>query len=217
MNAPSDETAGALRPAPLPWTSVVMLALVMSCGDAFWITSLEGAVGPVSRTQEPFHSWMIGSAALLPVFVVAVAAALARARRRWGTPLRRPRVVVGATVLAALAGTGVGIAALVANAAYDFHVQSEQLELVHRVHSADEQSTASSSHQAKPSLHEAGCDALCSARDATLEAHVRGVERATSAVLVTNILGAGWVVALRGGDLDPSWTRRPRRSSRHRS
>ena len=110
--------------------TVVPLAVVMAYADGFWMISLRGAVGAIERTGEPFASWLRESTLALPVFVLAVLGALTLAVRWFGPVLRRPRTVVATALLVVAAGTLVGIAALAASSAYDYHLQSDQLQLM---------------------------------------------------------------------------------------
>ena len=92
--------------------------------------SLRGAVGSIERTQEPFATWLRESTLSLPFFVLAVIGALTLAARQFGPVLRRPRTVVATALLIVAAGTLVGIAELAASSAYDYHLQSSQLQLM---------------------------------------------------------------------------------------
>ena len=104
------------------------LAVVLAYADGFWLISLRGAVGSIERTREPFASWLRESTLALPVFVLAVLGALTLAARWFGPVLRKPKTVVAAALLVVAAGTLVGIAGLAASSAYDYHLQSSQLQ-----------------------------------------------------------------------------------------
>src|SRR3954454_17464091 len=106
----------------VPWVTVLGLAAVMAYADTFWLTSLQGAVGAIERSQDPFNQWLRGSTLVLPLFAVAVLWALSRAHRRFGPALRRPRKVAAAALLVAAAGTVVGVGEVVASSAYDYHL-----------------------------------------------------------------------------------------------
>ena len=174
--------------AEVPWSTVLPLAVVLAFADGFWVISLRGAVGAIERTDDPFRTWLVESTLALPVFVFAVLAALTLALRWVGPVVRRPRAVVAVLLLVVAAATLVGVAALTASSAYDYHLQSGQLTLMQDMRG--------------------GCEGGCAARDATLDLHVKAVGYGSGILLVTNVVVAGWVVALRGGRLDTA--RQPR-------
>jgi hypothetical protein len=179
------------RRFPVPWPTVVSAAVLMAYADGFWSTSLQGAVGAIERTQAPFASWLLHSTLILPVFLVAVLWAFTFARRRLGPapePLRQV-LVVGMLVVAA--GTLVGIAQVVASAAYDYDLQSALLQNAGSTHA----------HSAATATGDL-CGATCQARNLTLQVHVRGAAYASIVLLVTNVVLVGWVAAMRGGRLD---------------
>ena len=183
--------------APVPWFTVAALAVLMDVAAGFWLTSIQGAVGAIERAQTPFASWLRISTLMLPAFVVAVLTALALARRRFGPALRTTRKVVAAALLVVAAGTVVGIGQLAVSAAYDYHLQSQHLELIHATH---------------PGAHvhdDGSCVGLCAAKRATLVVDVRAVGYGSAAVLGTDVVLVAWVVAMRGGRLDPVRPRRP--------
>src|SRR4051794_39937325 len=121
-------------PRPVTWTTVIVLAVLMTYADGFVLTSIRGAVGAIERTQGPFLSWLRESTAMVPVFVLAVLGALAFARSRLGPALRAPRAVVAAGLLVVVARGRVGTGEVVASAAYDYPLQSEQLVVMERTH-----------------------------------------------------------------------------------
>jgi hypothetical protein len=167
---------------------------MMAYADGFWMTSLQGAIGAIERTQGPFLRWLSDSTMMLPVFVLAAWAALRLGHRRYGQVLRAPRPVLVTALLATLAGTAVGIVALAVSSAYDYHLQSELLQLL--------QTTHGHTHPVVPAP-DGACVGACQARSATLDLHVRAVKDASAVLLLTNLVLVGWVVALRGGQLDP--------------
>ena len=176
----------------VPWSTVVVLAVVLAAADGFWMTSLRGAVGAISRTQEPFTSYWRSTALMLPVFVLAVLAALALALRRFGPELRSRRAVVATGLLVAVAATLAAVGLSAGSAAYDYYLQSAQLGMVH----------------AMPGMGD-DCSTACLdlQRSATIEAHVRAVGYAGAALLATNVLLVGWLVAMAGGRLRVSSAR----------
>jgi|SRR5687767_7328947 len=183
--------SGVMRSAsPVPWLTVVAFAALMDGADTFWLTAIQGAVGAIERAQTPFVSWVRTSALLLPLFVVAVLAALALARQCFGPALRTTRKVLAAALIVVAAGTVVGIGELAVSAAYDYRLQSRQLDQMHAMH---------------PGAHHdhGGCTGVCAQKRATLLVDARAVELGSAAALGTNLVLVAWVVALRGGRLDP--------------
>jgi hypothetical protein len=185
------ELPGALRSRlAVPWSTVVPLAIVMAYADGFWMVSLRSAVGAIERTQAPFANWLLESTLTLPIFVFAVLGAMTLALRWFGPVLRASRKILAALLIVA-AGTVVGIAAIAVSSAYDYGLQSSQLQLME-----------SMSHTCTAG----GCLAL--QQQASLGLQVRAVGYASGILLVTNVVLVGWVVAFRGGRLDV--TRAPR-------
>ena len=178
-----------VRPA-VPWLTVVSLSVVMAYADGFWMMSLRGAVGAIERTEEPFASWLRESTLVLPVYVFAVLGALTLALHRFGPELRKSSAVLTALLIVA-AGTGVGIALITVSSAYDYQLQSGQLQLID-----------SMSH----TCANGGCLAL--QEQASLGLQMRAVGYGSGILLVTNLVLVGWVVAIRGGRLDVSRIRR---------
>jgi hypothetical protein len=176
------EGSGAIpgRPA-VPWVSVVLLAAVMAYADGFWIMSLRGAVGAIERTQEPFASWLRESTTALPLFVVAVLAALALALRRFGPALSRPRTVIATGLLVAAAGTLVGVAETAASSAWDYVLQLQLMASMH---------------------HAATGGSLPSLNQASLGLQLVALGYGSGILLITNVVLTGWTVAMRGGRLD---------------
>ena len=176
------------RPA-VPWRTVATLAVVLSFADGFWLTSLRSAVGAIERTQSPFASWLRESLFLVPAYAVAVLAALTLAMRWFGPELRRPRAVVATALLVVAAGTLLALAVNVASSAYDYHLQSAQLQLMGSM----------------PSMPSMGSTAQL--QQASLALQMRAVGYGGALLLVTNLALVGWVVAFRGGRLDVIKTR----------
>jgi hypothetical protein len=171
---------GRLR---VPWATVLVLAIVLSYADGFWAVALRGAVGSIERTDAPFATWLRESTLLLPVYVFAVLAALTLALRWHGPRPRRALAVATTLPLIVATATLAAIAVLIANAAYDYSLQTEHLAVLHGVHGS------------------CGPDCLQLQEQATLAVHVRGVAMAAALVLATNLVLAGLVVAFLGGRL----------------
>ncbi len=162
----------------------------MAYADGFWALSMRNAVGAVARTDAPFANWFRGSTLALPVFVLAVLGALTVALRRYGPELGTPRAGALTALMAVAAGTTVAILASVASSAYDYHLQAGQLSMVAGMHGG------------------CGVDCLARQRHMTLAAHARGLGYVSALLLVTNLVLVGWVVAVLGGRLRVSATRR---------
>ena len=176
----------------VPWVVVAIMAVTMSFVDGFWIVSLREAAGAAVRTGRPFASWLADSTAVVPLFALAVLAALAFAYERYGPVLRRARAVVATSVLVALAGTVAGIVVAISSAGYDYYLQAGQAEQVESTHG----------HGGAVSPDDPTCTGSCAVERATLVVHARGLAYLAPLLLGTNLLVVGWTVAVRGGRLD---------------
>src|SRR3954469_4082092 len=162
------------RPAPshLRWVALALVAVVIALVDTFWTTSLRGAVGAIAQVQEPFRSWVRTSALMLPLYVLAVAAAAWMARR-WFRAIR-PNLMTSLAVagLVLATTTVVGVGAVGVNAARDYHTESGQLTLMHALHASVATNSLEHAEHANHTGHAtagAGCDTLCQAKRTTLE------------------------------------------------
>jgi hypothetical protein len=175
----------------VPWSTVLPLGAALAYADGFWMTSLRGAVGAIERTQSPFATWWRESSLVLPVFVLAVLAALTLALR-WFGPLPKARTVLGTALLITTAATIVGIAEIAASSAYDYHLQVNQLALMDSMHGI--------------------CVASCLAQEqhATLAVHLHAVLYISRWLLLTNLALITWITAIRGGRLTLSTTPTPK-------
>jgi hypothetical protein len=176
---------GRLR--AVPWLTVLPLAVVMAYADGFWMVSLRGAVGSIERTQEPFANWLRESTLSLPFFVLAVIGALMLAARLFGPVLRSTKVVVATALLVVAAGTLVGIYEVATSSAYDYQLQSSQLNVMG--------SMRSTSHTGATSV-------LADQRRASLALQLKSVAYGSGILLATNVVFVGWVLAFRGGRLN---------------
>jgi hypothetical protein len=185
------ERPAALRAGRLgvPWLTVLPLAVVLAYADGFWLTSLRGAVGAIERTQGPFAIWLRESTLVLPLFIFAVLGALTLALRWFGPVLTKPKPVVATGLLVVAAGTLAAIAEMAASSAYDFHLQSSQLQLMESMHRTAPGST------------------LVQQQQATLGLQLHAVAYGAVILLVTNLVLVGWAVAMRGGRLNLGTTR----------
>lgn len=177
--------------APVPWGTVVVLAVLMAYADGFVVTAVQGAVGSISRTGSPFATWLLTSTLMLPAFLFAVLGALAFARRRLGPTLYRPRVVIVAALLVALAGSIIGTAAVAVSAAYDYRLQTEELQVSAATHGHGHE--AASGH---------GACSFCTDRAQTRAVDERAARYASVVILGGNVVLVAWVTAMRGGRLD---------------
>jgi len=186
-----------LGPAPVPWGTVVALAVVLAAADAFVLTAVQGATGAIERSQGPFLSWLQAAGLTLPIFFLAVLGAFAVARRRIGPALRTARKVVAGALLVVAVGTAVGTAELGVSAAQDYQLQAGLLKTQH----ANHVTSAGGGH--------VGIDPV-EAQKESLATDELGVRYGSGIDLVANVVLVGWVVALRGGRLDVvSRRRRP--------
>lgn len=186
MNGVAARSAGeqsAAARSAVPWLTVIPLALVMAYADGFWVVSLRGAVGAIERSQTPFESWLRESTLLVPAFVFAVLAALTLTLRWFAPALSRTKTRLVAGLMIVAAGTLTGVLELAASAAYDYHLQAQQLSERHAMASCAEACRAQQLHH-------------------TLALDVRAVFYGIGILLVTNLVLVAWVVALRGGRLD---------------
>ena len=184
------------------WLTVGVLAVVITFADGFWITSLEGAVGAIERTQSPFSAWLRESVIVLPLFALGVIGALALARR-WFGQAKRPAVRLLATIgLLVVATTIVAVAQTSFNAVYDYRIQAQGIVKLHGLHPAAQ----TADPVAAAALADTTCNAVCAAKRNTVEVHVRSVVMASGILLATNAVLVAWVLMLRGGVI---WRRRP--------
>ena len=187
----------------VPWKTVGVLAVVLAYADGYWLVSVQGAVGAVGRTDHQFLTWLRESTVVLPPFAFVVLAALTLAARWSGSTPDGARSVIVTALLVVLGSTALGMAAIVANSVFDYHVQSAGLRLM----------------QAMPSMH-GRCDSTCLAQEQreSLAVLVRGVLMVSRWVLVTNLVLVAWLVALMGGRLSLGAVRRrhlPQTDVRH--
>ncbi len=200
LAAPAVHGSPAHRQTPrlsVSWATVIVCAVVIAAVDGYWATSLRGAVGAIEVSQSPFRSWMRDSTLMLPLFVLAVVAALALTRR-WVGQSHRELVQLSVAALLTIVFTSVvSIGGVATTSAYDYNIQASQLGQIHKSHIT----TAFVDPGAAIPTTKGTCTGLCSARHATLMAHVRAVGYASIVILITNLVLVAWVLALRGGRL----------------
>jgi len=178
------------------WPTIILFAVVISYVNGFWVTSLQGAVGSLERSEPPFQRWLRDSTIMLPLYAAGVLLAVLLARRWFG---RNPRAVVrgaGAAVLIIAMCTLVGIAEVANSAAYDYRLQSQHIDLVAGLH---HDHTAESAAQPAGDAQTGACVGTCAAKQSTLSLQVRAATRASALMLITNILLVAWLLAV-GGD-----------------
>jgi hypothetical protein len=163
---------------------VAALAGLTAYADGFVVTVVQVTVGAIERAQSPATTWLRTSTLVLPLFVLAVLAALAFARRRLGPVLRSPRRVLVAGLVVVVATSAVGTGWLLVNTAIDYHLQSELLQTQEAAHA------------------HGGGTSLADAQARTLETDLLAARYGGIALLVANTVLVGWLVALRGGHLD---------------
>jgi hypothetical protein len=202
----------SLSPRPLLWGTVLVVAAAMALADAFLVVSLQGAVGAIERVPHPAGRWLRESAVLLPAYTLAVAAALAAARRRFGPAVDGARAVLATVFVLAVVGTGVGLGHAVTSAVVDYRLQAQLVEQQARLHDlsgrrpGSTDATLTPARAAAPSSAGAAEDGLlcgvdCLGRRATAALHLRALGLLAGVLLLVNGLLVGWVAALRGGRL----------------
>jgi hypothetical protein len=182
-----------------PWLTAAPIAGLLAYADGFWLTSLQGAVGAIERAQTPFANWWRTSTLMVPVFLIAVLGALALARRWYGPNLRGTKAVLVTALLVTAAATLVGVADLVANAAYDYHLQANLIEVSQNMRAGGTAATGVNM-DAAGMAGMTGMGDVPSQLHATLVIHARGVAYASAVTLVTNLVLIAWMTAVRGAD-----------------
>ncbi len=186
-----------LRSLEASWLTVGCVAVAVALADGFWLTSLQGAVGAVERLSPPFERWLRDSLIMVPFFAVAVIAALFLTRR-WVAADRRPgvRLLVAGLLMVALTFV-VGVVEVAVSAGYDYYLQTHHIMIAeHLLHP-----TYRIVGNTPVLVGSATCDAICQAKTATWNVHVRAFWLSTALIGVTNAVMVAWVLALRGGRL----------------
>ncbi len=199
------EAINAHRPAPVTdpqpvtrrrldvsWPTIIVFAVVISYASGFWVTSLQGAIGSLERSQPPFQRWFRDSTLMLPLYVGAILLAVLLARR-WFGQHRRAAVRVGTVALLIIAAcTFVGVAEVANSSAYDYQLQTQHIDLVDGFDHAHNTATSA----AAPAD---ACVGVCAAKQSTLGLHIRAVSYASALLLATNAVLVAWLLAV-GGD-----------------
>jgi len=185
------------------WPAIIAIAAVVTFADGFWLTSLQGAIGAVARSQPPMQRWLRDSTLMIPLFVIAVVAGVALARRvvRPGWP-EAVKVAVAAVAIAA-ATTVVGVAEVGTSSAIDYRIQSQELSAKHAAHATA--GTVPADTSTTPAV---SSEALRAQRRDTLHVHLRAIRKATAALAITNAVLVAWMLALFGWSLSGHRSRR---------
>jgi hypothetical protein len=206
---------GSLRRLPIHWSTVALCALALALLDGFWLTALQGAIGAIERLESPFARWLRQSALMLPLFGLAVVAALMLARR-WAARGRVGNLAAAVTVLV-LFSAGAGLAVAIGSSIYDYSFQSEHLWIMHS-YGANQQASALAGFGGAPSLsYQLYCNlrgvtvdnAVALLQYATLMTHVRALSYFGVFLLLINL---PVVAALLAARRDRLWTANSTRS-----
>lgn len=186
------------------WMTVAVFAIVMAYADGFWVTSLQGAVGAIERRQPPLGRWLRDSTLMVPLYLLAVLAALLMARRLVGQ--RHGKVVKFGTtaLLIVLLSSAVATAEVATSSAYDYHLQTRHLELQHVSHTTLVAAQPGSTQAAAGT-----CTGTCAIQRNTFNMHLRAVMYGSMMMLITNLVLVMWVLALRGNRLWRQCVRSP--------
>jgi len=185
----------AQRRLSVYWMTVAFFAIVIAFGDGFWVTSVQGAVGAIERNDPPLSRWFRDSTLMLPLFFLAVLAAIVLGRR-WFGGSRSRLIKFGATALLMVVLTSaVAITEVAASSAYDYRLQSRDLVSTHAFH----QSIADPAPGAAQT--NSGCTGICAQKQLTLNSHLKALRIASLVLLLSNVVLVLWVLALRGDRL----------------
>jgi hypothetical protein len=206
--------AGLARRLPVRWTSLALIAIVLTYADGFWVTVIQITIGAIERVQSPFMRWLRDSSLMLPLVFVAVLAAVALARR-WALGRRASMALGAVALLITLLSGAVGIAEVAASSAYDYSFQAKHIELLHS-YGANQQNQPALAQfgPAAPLSYTLYCNLRGVAADsavsllqyATFLTHVRALMFAIVVILITNmVLVAGLVALLKDADLAARW------------
>jgi hypothetical protein len=184
------------------WLTIALFAVVIAYADGFVVTALQGVVGAKQRSAAPFGRWLRDSTLMLPLFFLAVLAAVLVARRWVGQSHHRVAKFAATALLIIGFGSGVGIAEVAASSAYDYHLQASELQQQEQQQGRTPEEAAQSASVDQTDA--ATCTGACTTQRATLNVHVRAVLYGTVVLLITNLVLVLWVLALRS---DRLWRR----------
>ncbi len=196
-HATTDQPVKRVRRLGVSWLTIISFAVVISYVNGFWVTSLQGAVGSLERSEPPFQRWFRDSTMMLPLYAAGILLAVLLARRWFGHNRRAVVRAASAGLLIVAVCTLVGIVEVANSAAYDYHLQSEHIDLVEGFNHAHGAAVA----QAQPAgdTPTSACVGVCAAKQSTLSLHIRAVSHASVLFLATNALLVAWLLAV-GGD-----------------
>jgi hypothetical protein len=183
---------GAQRRLSVYWLTIAFFAVVIAFGDGFWVTSVQGAVGAIERNDPPFDRWLRDSTLMLPLFFLAVLAAIVLGRRWFGGSRSRLLKFGATALLMVLFTSALAITEVAASSAYDYRLQSRDLASVHAFH----QTIADTSPGATTTTGR--CVGICAETQLTLHSHMKALRIASVVLLLSNIVLVLWVMALRG-------------------
>ncbi|HZX57046.1 MAG TPA: hypothetical protein VFE86_20335 [Ilumatobacteraceae bacterium] len=201
MDSTLTRVDAAQRRLAVYWLTVAFFAVVIAFGDGFWVTSVQGAVGSMERNDPPFSRWLRDSAMMVPLYFLAVLAAILLGRRWFGHRRNRLAKFGGTALLMVLLSSAVAISTVAASSAYDYRLQSRDLVSVHAFH----QTIADPAPGASASTNGA-CTGICAEKQLTLNTHLKALRIASVVLLLSNVVLVLWVMVLRG---DRMW-RSPR-------
>jgi len=193
MDSTLTRVDAAQRRLAVHWLTVAFFAVVIAFGDGFWVTSVQGAVGAIERNDPPFARWLRDSALMVPLYFLAVLAAILLGRRWFGRHRSRLMKVGGTALLMVVLTSAVAITTVAASSAYDYRLQSRDLVSVHAFH----QTIADPAPGATAPTN-GGCTGICAEKQLTLNSHMKALRVASVVLLLSNVVLVLWVMALRG-------------------
>jgi hypothetical protein len=192
MDSALTSVDAAQRRLAVYWLTVAFFAVVIAFGDGFWVTSVQGVVGSMQRNDPPFSRWLRDSALMVPLYFLAVLAAILLGRRWFGHRGSRLAKFGGTALLMVLLTSAVAISTVAASSAYDYRLQSRDLVSVHAFH----QTIADPAPGA--TLKNGSCTGICAEKQLTLNSHLKALRIASVVLLLSNVVLVLWVMALRG-------------------
>ena len=189
-----------LRSLDANWLTVGCVAVGVALADGFWLTSLQGAVGAIERLSPPFERWLRDSLIVLPFFVAAVVVAL-YLTRRWVGDRRSGTQLLVAGLLMVVFTFVVGVIEVGVSSGYDYYLQTNHIVIAEHL----KHPTYRMVGNTPVLVGSATCDAICQAKDATWDVHLRAFWFSTALIAITNVVMVAWVLAIRGGRV---WARR---------
>jgi len=187
---------GAQRRLSVHWLTIAFFAVVIAFGDGFWVTSVQGAVGAIERNDAPLQRWLRDSTLMVPLFFLAVLAAVVLGRRLFGSSRSRLAKFGATALLMVLFTSALAITEVAASSAYDYRLQSRDLASVHAFHQTIADAAPGATAKAN-----GGCTGICAEKQLTLNAHMKALRIAGVYLLLTNVVLVLWVMALRGDNI----------------